>query len=54
MSEPIQSSEPQAPAPGPRSPAKSGRVLFVLKLALFVGAVLFLQRVVLPRLGLFT
>jgi hypothetical protein len=54
MSEPIQSSEPQAPAPAPDGPAKRGRAVFVLKLALLVGAVLFLHHVVLPRLGLFT
>jgi len=51
MSEPNQSIEPQAPAPGP---AKGGRWAAVLKLALLVGAVLFLHHVVLPRLGLFT
>jgi hypothetical protein len=50
MSEPHQSIEPQASAPGLRG----GRWAAVLKLALLVGAVLFLHHVVLPRLGLFT
>ena len=54
MSEPNPSIEPQAPAPGPAGPTQGRPLMFVLKLALFVGAVLFLQRVVLPRLGLFT
>ena len=51
MSTPNPSIEPQAPAPGT---AQGGRWAAVLKLALLVGAVLFLHHVVLPRLGLFT
>ncbi len=54
MSEPNQSIEPQASAPGPGGPSQGRPLVFVLKLALLVGAVLFLQHVVLPRLGIFT
>jgi len=54
MSEPIQAPLPESQPGGPRDPKRGGLGLSVLKIVLLVGAVLFLQHVVLPRLGIFT
>jgi hypothetical protein len=56
MSEPTEPSQVPDPSSAPPQPARAGGGLWVgaLKLALFIGVVLFLHRVVLPRLGIGT